>query len=524
MRMIPAQPHNSNSKAEKKVFDLLRSAFTDRQQHWFAMHSLNLPRHEYKRFGEMDFVLCGPEGLFVLEVKGGRVACFNGIWETKNRYGETNFLKESPFKQAETAMRGLVSSLPADFQHIVYGYGVVTPDVDWLTHGSEWEAATHADAKACRNFEKWLSRLFAHWQQKNHNKPLLSSEKLKTLQQILRPDFEAVRPLHADVHMIEERIARLTQDQLHLIDIVEANERVICRGGAGTGKTMLAVELAKRWSSQNKKVALVCFSLWLKTYLNGLAPSGVVVSTLDALHVTARRAGIDYFDALIVDEGQDVLNFGALEKMESVLQGGLEKGFWCFFHDANNQSGLCGEYDAEAYGFLQSFNPTRVPLTTNCRNTAQILREIQVSLGADLGHASVGEGPAVRMLGATNNESATEILAQELTKLLNVDGFEPFQIVILSPKPYAQSCVVNLSTRFAPKIVQMDSYSPSKTVRAQVGFAEIANFKGLESEVVILVDLPAPDQDSWARSHHYIGMSRARALLIMIFEDENKER
>ena len=39
---------------------------------WFAMHSLNLPRHEPKRFGEIDFIVCGPDGVFVLEVKGWR--------------------------------------------------------------------------------------------------------------------------------------------------------------------------------------------------------------------------------------------------------------------------------------------------------------------------------------------------------------------------------------------------------------------------------------------------------------------
>lgn len=56
--------------------------------------------------------------------------------------------------------------------------------------------------------------------------------------------FEAVVPLHVSAHEVETRIARLTEDQLRLIDVVEANPRVTCSGGAGTGKTMLALELA----------------------------------------------------------------------------------------------------------------------------------------------------------------------------------------------------------------------------------------------------------------------------------------
>ena len=77
------------------------------------------------------------------------------------------------------------------------------------------------------------------------------------LAQHLRPDFEAVVPLHVPAHDVETRIAHLTRDQMRLIDVVEANPRVICSGGAGTGKTMLALELAKRQGAAGKKLSLI---------------------------------------------------------------------------------------------------------------------------------------------------------------------------------------------------------------------------------------------------------------------------
>ena len=106
--MIPHTPLQTESHwAEPKVFDQLRAAFSrPNQTGWFAMHSLNLPRHEYKRWGEIDFVVCGPDGIFVIEVKGGGVSCRNGVWETSNKHG-TYSLNESPFWQAEKAVRGL---------------------------------------------------------------------------------------------------------------------------------------------------------------------------------------------------------------------------------------------------------------------------------------------------------------------------------------------------------------------------------------------------------------------------------
>ena len=52
MEMIPATPHGTHSRAEKRVFDQLRIAF-ETDHTLTAYHSLNLPRHPYKRFGEI---------------------------------------------------------------------------------------------------------------------------------------------------------------------------------------------------------------------------------------------------------------------------------------------------------------------------------------------------------------------------------------------------------------------------------------------------------------------------------------
>ena len=156
MRMIPSTPLHTDSAAEKRVFDQLRSAFSaGHQTGWFAMHSLNLPRHEYKRFGEIDFIVCGPDGVFVLEVKGGGVSCRDGVWETRDRYGDTWRLKESPFKQAEGALHGLIKKLPSALSHaFVFGYGVVVPDQENFPDSAEWDRPVLADSKEFKQFEK----------------------------------------------------------------------------------------------------------------------------------------------------------------------------------------------------------------------------------------------------------------------------------------------------------------------------------------------------------------------------------
>jgi hypothetical protein len=65
----------------------------------------------------------------------------------------------------------------------------------------------------------------------------------------------------------------------------------------------------------------------------------------------------------LVDEGQDLLSMGSLEKLDAVLAGGLEKGQWCFFHDLNNRR-VCargkrgGQHEAAGAG-PQSSRPSR---------------------------------------------------------------------------------------------------------------------------------------------------------------------
>ena len=518
MRMIPSQPLKTSSRAEAQVFDQLRVAFSGPDQNgWFAMHSLNLPRHEYKRFGEIDFVVCGPKGLFVLEVKGGRVSCHDGIWETTNRYDETEQLRESPFRQADSALHGLLKKLPDSVTNtLVVGYGVVMPNVDRLADSSEWDRAALAERRDFMQFEKWLERLIRHWRTKDAHKRTASTEQLHTLRQCLRPDFEAVVPLHGSAHDVETRIVRLTEDQLKLIDIVEANSRVICTGGAGTGKTMLALELAKRWCASGMRVALACHSPWLKSFLEGSAVPGLIVCLADSIHVAAKRAGIEKFDALIVDEGQDILNMDALAQLDGCLRDGISNGQWCFFHDVNNQSGLCGFYVPDAYDYLESFGSARIPLKTNCRNSLPILERIQGALHADMGNAGVGDGPAVREIHLADVKDATETLETELRSLVDDEGFSPGDIVVLSPLSFAESWTSSLPTELRESVSVLDDYSARTMSRHTIGFAQIGDFKGLESEVVVLVDIPVPGHSDTLRSHHYVGMSRARALLSMI--------
>ena len=86
-RMVPPIVSDATqSNAEIRLFGKIRDELSD---DWIVLHSLGLAGHARKPWAEIDFVLIGPPGVFCLEVKGGRVARRDGMWEFTNRHGET---------------------------------------------------------------------------------------------------------------------------------------------------------------------------------------------------------------------------------------------------------------------------------------------------------------------------------------------------------------------------------------------------------------------------------------------------
>ena len=525
MRMIPSAPFRTGSQAEKRVFDRLRHAFDER---YAAYHSLKPTRHPKKRFPEIDFVICGPEGLYVLEVKGGRVSCLDGVWRYKDRFGRVTPSREGPFRQAEAALHGVMDTLRANLPARVHerlglGYGVVFPDCDWSTYCAEWDPEMLADRRRSRDLEDWLRRLFEYWQRRCENSELLGDESLRIVQEFLRPDVHASDgagdnglSLLDQVAVAERRIEQLTEDQMRMADVAEANPRVICAGGAGTGKTFLAERLARRWAESGMQVALVCRSPWLRHHLaSRLSIPRLTVSLIDSVGLDCRRAGLDRFDALIVDEGQDLFELACMQALDEILDGGLTTGRWCWFQDLNNQA-LTRRFDENAQHFLESTDPTRIPLRINCRNTRIILEWIQGTLGADVGVRGAGEGPDIRQYTAANPHESAEQLSREIVELIDVGGLAPGSVTILSPFDYAESSVAFVRGDVANRIRRLDEYSMRATPGNVVGFARIDEFKGLENEAIIVIDLSSSGDRGKNAAMQYVAMSRARSVLSIV--------
>lgn len=515
MRMIPpVSSEATQSAAEHRVFNLLEH--TQLGDGACCFHSLELSQHDYKLCAELDFVIVTPTCVMVLEVKGGGVANREGIWLFTDRFGREHRKSEGPFHQAKSGMFALRKRLEDQFgseavRTLAFGYGVVFPDCGFSERSVEWDSAMILDASRLRGLSDLaqpLRELIDYWESKQQPSAEPPQGFRDRLLHFLRPSFERVPSLRNRADALDAAMEALTDEQYSRLDIIQENPRILCSGGAGTGKTFLALEIARRHAALGARVLFACSGRPLAAFLRSRTTSDQVLVAASNEIKDLRSV----FDVLIVDEGQDLINLEALDLLDRRLAGGLEKGTWRFFYDANSQAGLLGRFEPDALALLRSAGAVSAALSLNCRNTNEIVIQTKLLTGSDLGVPSAGAGPPVRY-EFYGSRSAAATLVDEYWKELSAGEVPLGDVTILSPVELDESCITSTRVFKKKQVVRMTEDVALHWPSADLTFSTIADFKGLENRFILLVDIEQPDHVERLRSQLYVGMTRARAGL-----------
>lgn len=513
--MIPnAIPRQAKSGAEAKLFEVLSNM--EGWDEWICLHSLRLDEHSYQACGEIDFLLLGPDGIFACEVKGGRVS-FNGkIWTMKNRYGHNHNEHRGPFKQSEDAHFSLKADLlKIPLLHnlipkVRFGWCVSFPEIEFDVESVEWSKEIILDIRSCSSptlLSFKLRQMLDYYRDKFPKKTTLTKEDIDDLLVHMRPKFDRLPKLgDVAVHLLVESFA-LTQEQYLFLDAVFTNPRIICNGGAGTGKSFIALEAARRMYALGKSVVLTTKSETLLAYLkNQPGVDGIsFILWKDILTIFP----VDY---LVIDEAQDVMDDDAPKILDSVVKGGGTNGSWLICMDANSQSNLIGTYSKVALKQIESFNSILVNIPVNCRNTLLILNQTKWATGADMGIRGIGDGPTVTWQPVDDVKSEARYLEAYLSKLLMEERLEPKQITLLvfnekhNPLHYVSEQLRSRIAEVTPTLVENWKDRP-------ITLSSVPTFKGLENVAICIIgardlyDLRSPINSL------YVAMSRAQAFL-----------
>lgn len=527
MRMVPPvlPPRATGSEAE--IFKLLEQIPASGG---VVLGSLNLSSHEYKKWGEIDFVVVSESGLLVLEIKGGQVYCDKGIWRYESRGHDPVERAESPMAQAGSAYFSLrdkhlyptlgkaaVDEVPAGFGVILARTSLRDAEARGLLGGTEMPrplVGTREDLQGPHALETLLQRFLDHWQGHMARTPRRwTAKEVQAVVTALRPWFDRIAPLSISVARVREDQLALTAEQYQVLDFSQSADRVLVTGGAGCGKTLLAVECLRRERHRDPLLVTGTESLARHLRASLVDDPSRVYSFQELSRVPVRRRRT--YGTLIVDEGQQVTNAESLAVLSSMLESGLEHGRWRWFCDPNNQVLPDAKFDPVQHEFLRrtSFPGT---LTRNCRTTPQIAQTVQLLTGAAIGDSTdKGQGPDVAFAQAQSHDGQVAEVARAISRWLEDPEIKPGDIVLLSPKSPGEWSVPEIAKQAGlPWQPWQPGWSTSSKHRGSLAAATVDEFRGMESPFVVLCDMDASVPDP--ASSFYLGMTRANYGLMVV--------
>ena len=562
--MLPAEIFGGcSSPGEREVFDRLKGS--DGAADWIVLHSLDIAQHIRQVSGEADFVVIIPgRGVLCVEVKAcRRLRRDNTGWF----YGaETLPDVRGPFRQASEAMhsvRNWVLKRRPDLSRVLFWSAIVFPYVDFKLSSGEWHDWQVIDASRFRNVPLTVSleavlknaRTYissgAAAHVSNADPPCPTSKEADEIAQILRPSFEVFESPKARQNRWTQQVRQYTEEQFSALDSMSLNDRVLFSGPAGTGKTLLAIEAARRAAAEGLRCLLLCFNRNLGRWLQDqTAPIGEGVRTAtfhsfalsmiggatsadgasasfweddlpnNAIEALLENEDFDQFDILVVDEAQDLLKSNYLDVLDLVLKRGLSAGKWCLFGDFEKQA-IYTHASGRSIALLQERveHFTRHSLRTNCRNAPRIAALTHLLGGLTPGYSRVlrpdiGIEPELKYFADTSQQESILLSVLDAWQREGITGDE---VVILSPRS-DKAC---LAARIA-KEPWKSKLSPCHEARSgKIAYSSIHSFKGLEAGAVIVTDIEQIAGDM-AADLFYVAITRALHRLTILVHDAAK--
>ncbi|MEX1158569.1 MAG: ATP-binding domain-containing protein [Thermomicrobiales bacterium] len=353
---------------------------------------------------------------------------------------------------------------------------------------------------------------------------------VRVLADIISPTWEIQVALKAQMREERERFRTLTEQQFFVLDMLASHRRALIDGCAGSGKTFLAVEKARRLANEGFNTLLTCYNKNLAASIReGLEP---MPATLRVQHFhelayeLVKQAGIpnnglggdsdlyfketlptllldavdripDRFDAIFVDEGQDFqgewwVPLGALLNTADDI--------WYVFFDSMQTTytdGMSLPFDSDPHF-----------LPVNLRNTQAIHRLIEPYYAGRTVSCSGPEGRQPRIFTTADPENTVR---QELHRIVSDEGIAAADVVILTGMRQRRSRWQE-GQKFGNLSLTWDAQPDPNQIRV----ATVHSFKGLERPVVIVTEMDQASGESRNDHLQLVACSRASRELLLI--------
>ena len=512
-----------SSLGEYKIFNALKKLPDD----WYVLYSLNWNNKLQSgkvQWGEADFVILNRiYGLLVIEVKSGGIEYKEGNWiQTRLDNFEKNPMK-NPFKQADKSKYKFISLL----DNVLYGNkkcyidkAVWFPSIKNIDSDSlppEYDDKIVLTEEALDNPLQYIIRAFDFYNSKHYT--YMEKDDFDKVLSALMPEFNLIPSASNIIEENDYSFLQLTQEQKKVLDFISDQGNASIQGGAGTGKTFIAVEQAKRFSDYGE-VLFLCFNRYLykhlennyfhknveylniHTFINRYS-SDNILSNEELLKVlkTIDFSELNY-KFIIIDEAQDFDN----KILSLIVEKATESNIRCFvFYDKNQLL-----YSDKMPAILNDFE-CKLTLNKNCRNTFKILSTTNSPMNLPIRTDEYCiEGIMPRLYISTDKDKIVNKIGESINNYLS-NGYKLDDIVILTLNTEDSSILSSVS--------KINNYDIShEKNEGKILFTTAKKFKGLESNIVILVDFNSDviATDELTRLF-YVSTSRSRKLLDIFY-------
>ncbi|MFC1671295.1 NERD domain-containing protein [Spirochaetota bacterium] len=563
-----ASPKNLGEKIAQSCMDMqLDDGYTIIRnfRYDYSYHDKKYNR-EYNRKGETDFVICSPEmGFIFCEVKEGEIAeDENGFFRQDG--DEKNykiFKNENPFQQVERNMYAIMDLLVMEMnvKHrdsfgIPYTSIIFFPQSDFLCHSIDYENTYVDSCYLEENLETRLKAIVNKRVPTNKLKNVNCEMIERIVNEYFIPHIESNPNLRPLLNTINVEMAELTDSQREILE-KDLYDRVLVKGGPGTGKSLLALAKAEQLAKRGYNVLLTCYNKALGKQLEKLVSenSNIRVNAwceflcefietrqddfsrpstddLKELYDFYHKKIPEQFigclqncddstwrpDAVVVDEGQDIdANlFDALlqyftKHKENPFVVFIDPAQNVFYSDTNTEVQFKNCIDKE-YNLPGTFRVSR-----NIINYIKdVLPDNYIPPLSYIEYGRVKE-----YFYTDDDEQASQIL--EALKELEKNKLKNTEIMIISYKHFVDSAVKK-STNIRKVINgKLNNTLLCDLKDDELLFYTVRTSKGLEADAVLLIDLPKKSrirEESEFAQWFYIGTTRAKYFLYCFYEKE----
>lgn len=520
-------------KSEEDFFNACRDQLSEKYHVFFSVRWYS-EENGRRIDSECDFLIFNPDyGFLCIECKGGK-----GIYVDDDdtwfleEYDEDRKLRCSPYKQAEESMRFFKRYYEEELETAypgIYGNAVAFPKFAVSSPITvESPLALTIDIEDMENLQTRIIEIFRYFNVKRGgHASFMAPDAQKKFISLINKRVALSVAAGALIEDKERELAEINQTQDVVIDLLTHYPRAFIIGGAGTGKTWIAIKKIKRCLISGKHPLFLCYNATLAARVKrNIGMAGADVYSIDELAETIlgtacetapsfngckeysnlleQLPDLQQYDLVVVDEAQDFTEDWAYCANLLVKGNG---SLYVFYDESQNLF-------SRDFGDKFFIDGEPFVLRYNIRNTSNIYQYTlnRTALGTDtLVNQIEGVEPDVRKL--TRKQAVISFVDSIVNKLVNKEGVSPEKIVILSNQRLDQSVLSDVSYVGGYPLTSL-----ADTVPGGVVFASVEDFKGLESDIIIFINhtYKGEANTEGIRSIQYTALTRARFYLYVI--------